>query len=113
MAEHTLLRLRPAPEWVTGPLWPSWSDEEFPGNEPPERLAGFGAGPDPVAAVAAWDDEYQAVYLPDDPASSEFPEGAHDPWAERGAELAARLAALLGVPVELRTRERPPELFRA
>ncbi|GAA2696654.1 MULTISPECIES: hypothetical protein [Actinosynnema] len=103
MAERTLLRLRLSAEWVTGPLWPSWSDEEFPGNEQPEWLAEFGADADLVAAVAAWDDEYQAVYLPDDPASSEFPEGAYDPWAERGAALAERLVALLGVPVDLWT----------
>jgi hypothetical protein len=49
-----------------------------------------------VAARIARGDDYDATLVLDDPASSGFPDAAsEDAFAERGAELARRLAAEL------------------
>ncbi|MBW4720608.1 hypothetical protein [Saccharothrix obliqua] len=59
---------------------------------------------DLVAAINAWDDEFQTVYDPDDPMDSGFPDEATTAaWHERGGRLAERLAAVFPVRVEFHT----------
>ena len=100
MAE--LLSMRVAPEWVTDCLWILRADDDIRENYPPERLAAdYGVPGDLVAAVEAWDAEFQAVFVSDDPLSSGFPdERTTLAWRARGERLAERLADVLGVPVE-------------
>ncbi|MBP2338811.1 hypothetical protein JOF41_004989 [Saccharothrix coeruleofusca] len=72
-----VISVRLAPEWGTYPLWVRKGDAPIPANYSAERLASdFGVPTDLVAAIDAWDDEFQAVYDPDDPASSGFPDEA-------------------------------------
>ena len=100
MAE--LLSVRLAPEWVTDCLWVLRADDVIRENCAPELLAAdYGVPADLIAAVEAWDDEFQAVFVSDDPMSSGFPdEPTTLAWRARGESLAARLATALGVPVE-------------
>ncbi|PRY42229.1 hypothetical protein [Umezawaea tangerina] len=102
MAE--LLSVRLAPEWVTDCLWVLRADDPIRENYAPERLvADHGAPAELVAAIEAWDAEFQAVFVSDDPMSSGFPDETTTlAWRSRGEALAARLAALLGVRVEFR-----------
>jgi hypothetical protein len=97
MAE--LLPVRLAPEWVTDCLWVLRAGDDIRQNQAPERLAGVPA--DLATAIEAWDAEFQAVFVSDDPLSSGFPdEQTTLAWRARGERLAERLAAALGVRVE-------------
>jgi len=100
-----VVSLRLAPEWGTDPLWVRKDSDPIPANYSAERLANdFGVSADLVAAIDAWDDEFQAVYDPDDPMGSGFPdEATTTAWHERGERLAERLAATLPVRVEFHT----------
>lgn len=103
MSEVVPVRL--APEWGTDPLWVRRDGDPIPANYSAERLGiDFGAPADLVAAIDAWDDEFQAVYDPDDPADSGFPDEATTAaWHEWGERLAERLAATLRVRTEFHT----------
>lgn len=100
-----VISVRLAPEWGTDPLWVREDSDPIPANYSAERLADeFGVPADLVAAIEAWDDEFQAVYDPDDPMDSGFPDEATTAaWHERGERLAERLAAALPVRVEFHT----------
>ncbi|WNV89468.1 hypothetical protein [Umezawaea sp. Da 62-37] len=100
MAE--LLSVRLAPEWITDCLWVLRAGDVIRENCSPDRLAaGHGVPADLAAAIEAWDDEFQAVFVSDDPMSSGFPdEPTTAAWRARGESLAGRLAAVLGVRVE-------------
>ncbi|MFE9746397.1 hypothetical protein ACFYOT_15950 [Saccharothrix saharensis] len=100
-----LVLVRVAPEWVCFPFWVRTTDEALADNCSAERLvAEFGAPAELAAAIDEWDDEFQAVYDRDDPASSGFPDEATTvEWHERGERLAERLAAALSVRVEFHT----------
>jgi hypothetical protein len=102
-----LMTVRVAPEFGTDPLWLTFSDEPVPLNYSPEWLPGhFGVPDELAAALTRWDDEFQAVYVPDDPMESGFlvPEVA-ERWQADGLELTRRLAAALdpAVRVEFHT----------
>jgi hypothetical protein len=100
-----VVSVRLAPEWSTDPLWVRKEGDPIPANYSVERLASdFGVPADLVAAIDAWDDEFQAVYNPDDPADSGFPdEATTTAWHERGERLAKRLATVLRVRTEFHT----------
>ncbi|WP_309111656.1 hypothetical protein [Saccharothrix sp.] len=97
--------VRLAPEWGTDPLWVRREGDPIPGNCSADRLGReFGVSARLVAAIDAWDDEFQAVYDPDDPADSGFPdEAATLAWHERGERLAERLAKVLQIRTEFHT----------
>ncbi|MFD0921236.1 hypothetical protein [Saccharopolyspora rosea] len=47
--------------------------------------------------IAEWDREFQQIFDPEDPLSSDFPDEATEQrWRERGRQLAGRLAEELG-----------------
>jgi hypothetical protein len=72
-----------APEWGTGPLW---VDGEY------RNLDDFGLSDELVALIEQWDEEFQAIYDPDDPPASSFPdEETTRRWLDRGRELAGRI----------------------
>jgi hypothetical protein len=72
-----------APEWGTGPLW---VDGEY------RDLDDFGLSDALVALIEQWDEEFQSIYDPDDPAASSFPdEETERRWLDRGRELAGRI----------------------
>ena len=72
------------PEWGTGPLW---VDGEY------RELNDFGLSDGLVALIEQWDGEFQAIYDPDDPPASRFPdEVAEQRWLDRGRELAREIA---------------------
>ena len=80
--DHALVKL--GPEWGTGPLW---VDGEY------RELNDFGLSDGLVALIEQWNDEFQAIYDPDDPPTSKFPdEAAERRWLDRGRELAGRIA---------------------
>ncbi|QUQ70818.1 toxin-antitoxin system YwqK family antitoxin [Kutzneria sp. CA-103260] len=96
------------PEWGTGPLWVDWEYRE---------LDDFGLSDGLVALIEQWDDEFQAIYQPDDPPSSEFPdEQAEQRWLDRGRELARQIApevlfSAMGVRETIRRVERIHEFL--
>ncbi|WP_158846700.1 hypothetical protein [Saccharothrix deserti] len=100
-----LISVRVAPEWECFPFWVRTADEVIADNCSAERLvAEFGAPADVAKAIDAWDDEFQAVYNPDDPMGSGFPDEATTAaWHERGERLAGRLASALRVRTEFHT----------
>ncbi len=103
MVSRPPLSVRLAPEWVTDCLWVLRAGDVVPDNCSPEQLADDGVPADLAAAIGEWDDEFQALFVSDDPMSSDFPdERAESAWRDRGDQLAERLAAALRVPVELR-----------
>lgn len=59
-----------APEWGYYPLWIEYSPDEPRDNAPAESLSDYGAEPSLISSINSWDDSYQAVYDPTDPASS-------------------------------------------
>ena len=72
------------------PTWQPGADEY---NVDPEKLP---ISPDLAAELNAWGDDYDATLVLDDPASSGFPDAAAESdFAERGAQLARRLAVEL------------------
>lgn len=89
------------PEWGTDPRRVRKNGDPIPANYLAERLADdFGVPVDLVAAIDAWDDEFQAVYDPDGSMNSGFSgEATTAAWHERGE----RLAAVLRVRVEFHT----------
>jgi hypothetical protein len=97
--------VRIAPEWVCHPLWITSENDPISDNCSPERaVTVYGMPPDLVAAIDSWDNEFQAVYDPNDPMSSGFPdESTTAEWHERGERLAEQLAAALPIPVEFHT----------
>ncbi|MEU7526589.1 hypothetical protein AB0A74_12725 [Saccharothrix sp. NPDC042600] len=103
MAKVILVRL--APEWGTDPLWVVEDGNPVPVSCSTERLASdFGVPSDLAADIDAWDGQFQAVYDPDDPAGSGFPdEVTTAAWHARGWRLAGRLAAAVGMRVEFHT----------
>jgi hypothetical protein len=96
------LSVRLAPEWVTDCLWVLRADDDIRQNYAPVWLAAdYGVPADLIAAVEAWDAEFQAVFDGDDPMTSGFPDEATTvAWRAQGERLAERLAEVLGVPVE-------------
>ncbi|QIZ35896.1 hypothetical protein [Saccharopolyspora sp. ASAGF58] len=100
---ETLLSVRISAEWRTGPLWVTTSGDRFEDNAEPEDLAEkFGVSVELVAELNEWDDEFQQIWDPADPASAEFPsEEAEVRWEERGRRLAEKLAAELGPTVRV------------
>lgn len=100
-----VVSVRLAPEWGTDPLWVRRDGDPIPANYAADRLGReFGVPAGLVAAIDAWDDEFQAVYDPDDPADSGFPdEAATVAWHERGERLAEQLAEVLEVRTEFHT----------
>ncbi|MEU7528100.1 hypothetical protein AB0A74_20395 [Saccharothrix sp. NPDC042600] len=108
-----VVSVRLAPEWGTDPLWVRKAGDPIPANYSADRLGrDFGVPAHLVAAIDAWDDEFQAVYDPDDPADSGFPDEATTAaWHERGERLAEQLAAALQVLTEFHTA-RGTRVFR-
>ena len=96
---------RIAPEGECYPVWVFTTGDPIPDNCSPERLvAEFGLPADLVAAIDAWDDEFQAVYDREDPKNSGFPDEATTAvWLEHGEGLAGRLASEVSARVEFRT----------
>ena len=90
--------VRLAPEWGTDPLWvdgDNWGVEE--------TAAELALPADLVARIERWDEEYQDLYDPEDPAGSDFPDPeAKARWQDRGRQLARELAAAVGPRVEVR-----------
>jgi hypothetical protein len=73
-----------APEWGTGPLW---VDGEY------RELDDFGMADWLIARIEQWDGEFQAIYNPDDPPSSTFPDARTERrWLDQGRELAREIA---------------------
>ena len=104
------VRIRLAPEWYrVHPLWVWTPDDPIPANvDPSDLVGGSGVSPALCADIAAWDDEFQVTFLPDDPAESGFAdEAAAQRWDQRGQALAGRLARELGpeVAVEFSGRD--------
>ena len=82
--------IRVMPDYHSYPTWRPGADEY---NVDPEGLP---ISEDLAGELNAWGDDYDATLVPDDPASSGFPDAAaEDTFAERGAGLARRLAAEL------------------
>jgi hypothetical protein len=78
------------PDYQCYPTWRPGADEY---NVDPEKLA---ISQELADELNAWGDDYDATLVLDDPASSGFPdEAAENAFAERGAQLARRLAAEL------------------
>jgi hypothetical protein len=100
------LRVRLAPEWYrVHPLWVWYPEDPIPGNVEPGEL--YGLSPGLCAEIEAWDEEFQEIFLPDDPMGSGFAdEAAAERWDQQGRELARRLARELGpgIPVEFSGR---------
>ena len=90
-------------EWAVFPLWVKYDVAEPRDNVPPPSLRDFGVSDDGlIAAIQEWDQEYQAVYRPDDPASSGFDdEGRTAAWLARGLELARELGRQLPARISL------------
>ena len=87
MATDVILVL---PDYGSYPTWRPGAGEY---NFDPENLP---ISKDLAEQLTIWGDEYDATLNQDDPASSGFPdEAARNSFAERGAELARRLAAEL------------------
>ena len=73
--------LRVAPEWECWPLW----DHETGDNLDPTSL---GLPKDLAERVAAWDDQFQAIFNRDDPPASDFPSAeARTAWRAEGDAL--------------------------
>ena len=98
------LRVRLAPEWPNQhPVWiarPGGVDpEDVPAAGLGER---YGVSAALCADIDAWDRAFQAIYRPDDPRESAFPdEEAMHHWYARGRELAEQLAVELGPTVRV------------
>jgi hypothetical protein len=104
-ATRRAVSVRIAPEWACYPLWVTSENDPISDNCSPERaVTVYGMPPELVAAINSWDDGSQAVYDPNDPANSGFPdETTTAAWHERGERLAEQLAAALPIPVEFHT----------
>lgn len=82
--------IRVMPDYQSYPTWRPGTDEY---NVDPEKLP---ISKELADGLNAWGDEYDATLNLDDPASSGFPDKASEnAFAERGADLARRLAAEL------------------
>jgi hypothetical protein len=82
--------IRVMPDYQSYPTWQPGADEY---NVDPKKLP---ISKDLADGLNAWGDEYDATLVLDDPASSGFPdEASENAFAERGVELARRLAAEL------------------
>ena len=80
--------IRVMPDYQCYPTWRPGADEY---NVDPAQLP---ISRDLAAELNAWGDDFDATLVLDDPASSGFPDQAsEDAFAERGAQLARRLAA--------------------
>jgi hypothetical protein len=94
----TVTSVRLAPEWGTDPLWvdgDNWGVEE--------TAAELALPADLVERIERWDEQYQDLYDPEDPAGSGFPDTAAETrWQERGRQLARELAAAVGPGIEVR-----------
>lgn len=78
-------RLRLAPEYHCSPLW----DDERGNMLLPGDLA---LSPELVARINAWDDEFQATYLEDNPLGAVFPSvAAERVWVREGYAIAGDL----------------------
>lgn len=95
-----------APEWGSYPLWIEYSPDEPRDNAPAESLSDYGAEPSLISSINSWDDSYQAVYDPNDPASSGFEsESRTNSWIAEGVALTRRLSAQLPPGVSVRFRK--------
>ena len=82
--------IRVMPDYQSYPTWQPSADEY---NVDPANLP---ISDELADDLNAWGDDYDATLVLDDPASSGFPdEDAENAFAERGAQLARRLAAEL------------------
>lgn len=103
MQRNRLVAVKVAPEWGTDPLWVSTTEEPSRTNFAPECLAEeFDVPEDIGRELRQWDEKFQAVYLPWDPAASGFSdEETTRRWHDHGLELARRLANILGPEVRV------------
>ncbi|MER7011247.1 hypothetical protein ABT324_07450 [Saccharopolyspora sp. NPDC000359] len=94
--EITYLRL--APEWQGFPISIHKTTSEYPDYLSPESLSEeFGISAILAKEIDEWDDEFQDIWDPADPASAEFPSPeARKRWIARGRQLAHQLAGELG-----------------
>ncbi|MDA3624412.1 hypothetical protein OU415_03120 [Saccharopolyspora sp. WRP15-2] len=92
-----------APEWRAYPCWTITSDDAVRDNPPYSALSkDCGVSDSLLRELDEWDEEFQAIWDPNDPASAAFPsEEAENRWVERGKELARELAAELGPDVRV------------
>jgi hypothetical protein len=101
-----VVRVQLSPEWPNQyPVWITLRDDPDPVDTPVEELSErYGVPAQVSIEIGEWDREFQAIYRPDDPRESAFPdEATMHRWYARGRELAERLAAEFGpaVPVEV------------
>lgn len=97
-------RVRLSPEWPNQyPVWITRADGPDPEDTPVEQLRErYGVAARLSADIDEWDREFQAIYDPDDPRESAFPdEEAMHRWYARGRELAERLAIEFGPTVRV------------
>lgn len=85
-------------EWRAHPCWEATADDPTPTDVPFSRIAeDYGVSGTLLRELDNWDEEFQQLLNPDDPASSEFPsEETKRRWVERGRNLARKLGTELG-----------------
>jgi hypothetical protein len=94
-----VLRVQLSPEWPNQyPAWITLSDIPDPEDTSVEELRErYGVAAQLCAEIDEWDREFQAIYRPDDPRESAFPDQATmHRWYARGLELAEWLAVEFG-----------------
>lgn len=85
-------------EWRAYPCWETTAEEPTPTDVPSSRMSSdYGVSKSLLQELDDWNEEFQQLLNPSDPASTEFPsEAAKQRWKERGRELTKRLAEELG-----------------
>ncbi|MDA3643701.1 hypothetical protein LZ318_12340 [Saccharopolyspora indica] len=103
-----LIEVHLAAEWRAYPYWLTRSDDTTSIDFPPSELEQkYGVSSSLLAEIEEWDDEFQAIWDPADPASAEFPSPEIErQWVDHGRKLAHRLAAELGPDVRVTYRHK-------
>lgn len=97
--EINLKSVRIRPEWRTDPLWITRNTDDLADNNAsPEYLSeAYGLTQKLAEEIRKWDDEFQSIWDPSDPASAEFPSSETESrWLKQGQNLAKKLAEELG-----------------
>lgn len=92
MSTEPNLRITLQPEWGTGPIWITRGDSIAESYDADEVTDVLDLSDELRAAIAAWDDRFQATFNSDYPPDSAFPTPDDEAaWLAVGKELALRL----------------------
>ncbi|MEV6228504.1 hypothetical protein AB0L88_11615 [Saccharopolyspora shandongensis] len=105
MTDHAtrLLNVSISAEWRAYPCWVTRTNNPTPTDMPYSRMSiDYGVSEILLKKIDEWNEEFQQLWDPADPASTEFPSKEDEErWTEHGRQLAKQLATELGPDVRV------------